>query len=183
MVFCRFIVINSYSKIGAQVRSNLQYLISLRHSTRSRAVTGQTFSPIFLDACATCSTLPSNILIPYSNYLCIQLNIQISKEYDNFLWLNFPGSNKFCLGKPQKSFFLVVRPLRPPGLHTLSSLVVIGTFSLAVRPYPPLSGRSTKKITFLRLPLITWFKMKGCTPKIYIFARLKVSYFFFTIGT
>ena len=43
---------------------NLCYLICLRHLIRSRAVTTKKFSlkrPIFLNACATCSELPSNI--------------------------------------------------------------------------------------------------------------------------
>ena len=52
------------SEIGAHhVRSNLCYLICLRHLIRSRAVT-DLFSPkrsIFLHACATRSELPSNI--------------------------------------------------------------------------------------------------------------------------
>ena len=51
-------------EIGAQVRSNLCDLIFLTHLIRSRADTNRIFSPkrpIFLNACATCSELPTNI--------------------------------------------------------------------------------------------------------------------------
>ena len=47
------------------LRTNLCYLIYLRHLTRSRAVTNYIFfqnSPIFFNACATCSELPSNMI-------------------------------------------------------------------------------------------------------------------------
>ena len=52
------------SKVGANVRCNLCYLICLRHLMRARVVTNQTFSPnkpTFLHAFSTCSDLPYDI--------------------------------------------------------------------------------------------------------------------------
>ena len=52
------------SEIGAQVRSNLYYLICLRRLNSSGQSQIGFFSlkrPIFLHACTTCSELPSNI--------------------------------------------------------------------------------------------------------------------------
>ena len=59
------LILDGNPEIGANVRSNLSYLICSRHLIRSRNVTDRIFfSPkitIFLHACDTCSELPSNI--------------------------------------------------------------------------------------------------------------------------
>ena len=59
------IIIDGNSEIGAHARSNLCYLNCLRHLIRLRAIKNLIFflqeRPIFLDTCATCSELPSNI--------------------------------------------------------------------------------------------------------------------------
>ena len=58
------LIIDGNAEIGAQVGSNLCYLICLKHLIISRAVTNRIFSPkrtIFLHACPTCSELPSYI--------------------------------------------------------------------------------------------------------------------------
>ena len=49
------------SEIGANVRSNLCYLICLQQMVRSRAVAIRIFFRKDLHACVTCSDLPSNI--------------------------------------------------------------------------------------------------------------------------
>ena len=55
-------ILDGTSEIGAHVRSNLCYLIGLRHLISSRNVTIPIlFGLIFLHACATCSELPFNI--------------------------------------------------------------------------------------------------------------------------
>ena len=55
------LILDGYSEIGAQVRSDLGYLICLRHLFKSRTVTNLKESHIFLHTCAKCSELPSNI--------------------------------------------------------------------------------------------------------------------------
>ena len=59
------LILHGSSDIGAYVRSNLHYLIRLRHSIRSRAVINPIFfppkSPIYFHGCARCSELPSHI--------------------------------------------------------------------------------------------------------------------------
>ena len=51
------------SDMSAQVRSNLCYLICLRHFIRSRKVTNRFVirKDFFVPACATCTELPSNM--------------------------------------------------------------------------------------------------------------------------
>ena len=62
---CMVVILDCISEKGAQERSNLYYLICLRHLIRSRAVTNWLFfspkRPICLHAWATYSILPSNI--------------------------------------------------------------------------------------------------------------------------
>ena len=55
------LILDGISEIGARVRGNLCYLISLRHLIRSRAVTNKMCIHIFLYACANASELPSDI--------------------------------------------------------------------------------------------------------------------------
>ena len=58
-------ILNGNLEIGAHVRSNFSYLICLRHLIISKAVANRILQnpkrPIFLQACAKCSELPSNI--------------------------------------------------------------------------------------------------------------------------
>ena len=58
-------ILDGKSVVCAHGRSNLCYLISLRHSIRTKAVTNRIFlapkKPIYHNACATCSALPCDI--------------------------------------------------------------------------------------------------------------------------
>ena len=84
-------------KLDAHVRSNLCYLICLRHLLRSRAVMNRIFSPkrpMFVHACATSSELPSNIstvgsMVGYNKQRGL-LNFYISyysnQVYDHIIW-------------------------------------------------------------------------------------------------
>ena len=59
------LILDGNAEIVVHARSNLCYLICLRHLIRSKAGTNWIFSsspnrPIFLHACATCSSLLSN---------------------------------------------------------------------------------------------------------------------------
>ena len=58
-------ILHGSSEIGAQVRSSFCYLICSRHLIRPRAVINPYFfssnRSIFLQACATCSEIPSEI--------------------------------------------------------------------------------------------------------------------------
>ena len=57
------LIVDGNSEIDAHVGSNLCYLICLRHSIRSKAVTNRIFlfEKTYFHACAACIELPSNI--------------------------------------------------------------------------------------------------------------------------
>ena len=67
MLICVFtfmvLILDGNSETGAYVRSNLCYLSCLSHLIRSRAIENDFFpsKTYFLQACAKCSELPSNI--------------------------------------------------------------------------------------------------------------------------
>ena len=62
---CMVLIIDGNSEIGAHIKSKLCYLICIRHLIRPRTVSYRNFSfpvrPIFLNACAICPELVSNI--------------------------------------------------------------------------------------------------------------------------
>ena len=78
------LISNGNSEIGAHVRSNLRFMICLRHWIRSRAV-GVFFSPkrsIFSLACATCNELQSDI----STLLVGRVTSKKFNFMDKFWW-------------------------------------------------------------------------------------------------
>ena len=72
------LVLDCQSEIGALVRSDLAYLICLRHLLRSRTVANQ----FFLYTCATCSELPSNIITLVSSEM--RIAYEVSSERKNW---------------------------------------------------------------------------------------------------
>ena len=77
------LILDGNSEIGAHVRSNLCYLIFLRHLLRSRTVTIVSEKTTFLYAGATCFELPSNtrtMIMPKSDimiFITLRLLFQV----------------------------------------------------------------------------------------------------------
>ena len=74
---------------------------------------------------------------------------------DQNLLLKKKVGNRPALGKPQRKYFLVDSPLRPPSAKCSKVWLQIKSFSLVDNPLPPpLSGLSTKKKFFAASPTL-----------------------------
>ena len=91
------------SEIDAHIRSNLCYLIWLRHLMRSRAVTNRFFFspriPFFLQMCATCSKIPSTMNTSlFTVFKDTSLHLCLNNFVSRFPYFQFFSPIRTCCG-------------------------------------------------------------------------------------